>query len=168
MITHSPPLPLLIQQTKPPMIVNSTRETMSTHAFLLLIQSFRSTNGRPLFVCILLPSPTLTFSPSVFLANVLPPIGNSRRPEITQTNLVDIFLFHGDSRQMILHYPNVTNPSDQAGRITAQVNDSWWGTNGDAWDGTNTSYPFYWVIIRSDKTLDANAIAQATFTAVRM
>ncbi|KAF8651009.1 hypothetical protein AX16_004967 [Volvariella volvacea WC 439] len=93
--------------------------------------------------------------------------GNSRRPEITQTNRVDIFLFHGDSRRQILHYPNVTNPSDQAGSITAQVNDSWWGDNGDRWSGTNTSYPFYWVIIRSDRVIDGNEIPQATFTAVQ-
>jgi hypothetical protein len=80
---------------------------------------------------------------------------------------VDIFLFHGDSRQQILHYPRVRNPSDQAGRINAQVNDSWWGSNGVRWNGKNISYPFYWVLIPSDKTIDGNQIAQPTFTAVR-
>ncbi|KAG5643621.1 hypothetical protein DXG03_000588 [Asterophora parasitica] len=96
-------------------------------------------------------------------------VWNSRRPEITNTgsNLVDIFLFHGDSRQQILHYRNVPNPSDQAGRINAQVNDSWWGANGVKWDGFNQSFPFYWVLIPSDKTLDGNQIAQPTFTAVQ-
>ncbi|KAF5370984.1 hypothetical protein D9615_010002 [Tricholomella constricta] len=96
-------------------------------------------------------------------------VWNSRRPEITNTesNLVDIFLFHGDSRQQILHYRKVPNPSDQAGRINAQVNDSWWGANGARWNGKNQSFPFYWVLIPSDKTLDGNQIAQPTFTAVQ-
>lgn len=93
--------------------------------------------------------------------------GNSRRPELTQTNLVDIFLFHGDSREQILHIRNQPNPSDQAGLITRQVDDSWWGTNGVKWNGKNISYPFYWVLISSNKTLDGNQIAQPTFTAVR-
>ncbi|KAF9465711.1 hypothetical protein BDZ94DRAFT_298437 [Collybia nuda] len=94
-------------------------------------------------------------------------VWNSRRPEITQTNLVDIFLFHGDSRQQILHYPNQVNPSDQAGRINAFVNDSWWGANGAKWNGKNISYPFFWVLISSEKKLDGNQIPQTTFTAVQ-
>lgn len=94
-------------------------------------------------------------------------VWNSRRPDLTQTNLVDIFLFRGDSGQQILHFPNTSNPTDQAGLLTAQVNDSWWGTDGKNWNGSNISYPFYWVIIRSDKTLDGNQVAQPTFTAVR-
>ncbi|KAG6914688.1 hypothetical protein DXG01_015933 [Tephrocybe rancida] len=94
-------------------------------------------------------------------------MGNSRRPEITQANLVDIFLFHGDSRQQILHYPEVINPSDQAGRINAQVNDSWWGDRATNFKGKNISYPYYWVLIPSGTTLDTNAIAQPTFTAVQ-
>ena len=93
--------------------------------------------------------------------------GNSRRPDLTQTNLVDIFLFRGDSGQQILYFPNTSNPTDQAGLLTAQVNDTWWGTDGQNWNGSNVSYPFYWVIIRSDKTLDGNQVAQPTFTAVR-
>ncbi|KAG6860697.1 hypothetical protein C0995_008369 [Termitomyces sp. Mi166 len=92
---------------------------------------------------------------------------NSRRPEITQTNLVDIFLFHGDSRQQILHFPNVANPSDQAGRINTQVNDSWWGDRATNFHGQNISYPYYWVLIPSGTTIGPNAIAQPTFTAVQ-
>ncbi|KAG6853044.1 hypothetical protein C0991_007300 [Blastosporella zonata] len=94
-------------------------------------------------------------------------VWNSRRPEITQANLVDIFLFHGDSRQQILHYPDVINPSDQAGQINAQVNDSWWGDRATLFKGKNISYPYYWVLIPSGTTLDSNAIAQPTFTAVQ-
>ncbi|KAG6836468.1 hypothetical protein H0H93_007748 [Arthromyces matolae] len=94
-------------------------------------------------------------------------VWNSRRPEITQANLVDIFLFHGDSRQQILHYPQVKNPSDQAGRINAQVNDTWLGNRATNFQGQNISYPYYWVLIPSGTTIDSNAIAQPTFTAVQ-
>ena len=74
---------------------------------------------------------------------------NSRRPEITQTKIVDAFLFRADSQQPILHYQNLSNPSDQAGPVRAQVNDTWFGS------------------IRSDKTLDGNQVPQAIFTAVQ-
>ena len=84
--------------------------------------------------------------------------GNSRRPEITQTNLVDIFVFYGDSLQPFIHYRNVPNPTDQAGYITAQVNDTWFGTSGQLWSGQNVSMSFYWVLIRSDQTLDGSEI----------
>ena len=95
--------------------------------------------------------------------------GNSRRPELTNTatDAVDVYLFHGDSQAPILYWPNLPNPSDQAGRLNAQVNDSWWGTNGANWNGQNISYPFYWVIISNTTTLNGNQIPQPTFTAVR-
>jgi hypothetical protein len=106
-------------------------------------------------------------SNSIPIINLSALIGNSRLPEITQLNLVDIFLFHADSLTQVLHFANVTNPSDQAGLIRAQVNDTWWGAEGSDWQGTNISYPYYWVIIRSDTTLDGSEIPQAIFTAVR-
>jgi len=94
-------------------------------------------------------------------------VGNSRRPELTQTNLVDVFLFRADSLTQMLYFPNQTNPSDQAGVVRAQVNDSWWGGDGSDWAGQNISYPYFWVIIRSDATLDGSQIPQTTFSAVR-
>lgn len=95
--------------------------------------------------------------------------GNSRRPELTQINLVDIYLFRGDSRQEVLSFRNQPNPSNQAGFVRAQVDDRWFGEDGLRWseESGNQSYPFYWVIIRSDSTLDGNEIPQPIFTAVR-
>ncbi|KAF9447294.1 hypothetical protein P691DRAFT_802619 [Macrolepiota fuliginosa MF-IS2] len=93
--------------------------------------------------------------------------GNSRRPDLTQTNLVDIYLFRADSEQQILHEHNIINPFGQAGQFNAQVNDSWFGAAGDKWDGSNTSFPFRWVITRSDKGLDGSQISQPIFSAVQ-
>lgn len=93
--------------------------------------------------------------------------GNSRRPEITQTNLVNIYLFSADSQQPILQFINQSNPTNQAGVLRTQVNDTWFGTQGLSWSGTNISYPYYWVIIRSDSTLDGSQISQSVFTAVQ-
>jgi len=93
--------------------------------------------------------------------------GNSRRPELTQTNLVDLFLFRADSQQQILHRRNFTNPFGEAGVFNAQVNDTWFGTDGLSWNGTNQSFPFYWVIARSDRGLDGSEIPQNIFSAVR-
>ncbi|KAF4577228.1 hypothetical protein EYR36_005215 [Pleurotus pulmonarius] len=94
-------------------------------------------------------------------------VWNSRRPELTQFNRVDIFLFRGDSLEQLLHFRNVINPVDQAGSITAQVNDTWFGSDGLKWNGRNVSYPFYWVITRSDKELDGSQLPQSTFSAVQ-
>ncbi|KAF8187784.1 hypothetical protein BJ912DRAFT_1022609 [Pholiota molesta] len=94
-------------------------------------------------------------------------VWNSRRPDLTQTNLVDIFLFRADTQEQVLNFTNQTNPSDQAGVKRTQVDDSWFGSQGLAFAGHNVSFPFYWVIIRSDKTLDGNQVPQPIFTAVQ-
>ncbi|KAF8158561.1 hypothetical protein B0H34DRAFT_797929 [Crassisporium funariophilum] len=94
-------------------------------------------------------------------------VWNSRRPELTQTNLVDVFLFRADSQQQLLHFRHLPNPSDQAGLIRTQVNDTWFGADGLNWSGRNVSFPYYWVILRSDKSLDGNQAPQPIFTAVQ-
>ncbi|KAJ7069966.1 hypothetical protein C8F01DRAFT_1114778 [Mycena amicta] len=95
-------------------------------------------------------------------------VWNSNLPEFTQTDRVNIFLFHGDSQEQILAFSNIVNPKGQAGSITAQVNDSWWGDRGANWDNANISYPFFWIMSRSDKSLsDGTQLPQATFTAVQ-
>ncbi|PPQ85997.1 hypothetical protein CVT26_012754 [Gymnopilus dilepis] len=94
-------------------------------------------------------------------------VWNSRLPFFTQTNLVDVFLFRADSQQQLLHFPNQPNPSDRAGSVSAQVNDTWFGDDGLKFNGTNVSFPFFWVVIRSDHTLDGNQIPQPIFTAVQ-
>ncbi|TFK39008.1 hypothetical protein BDQ12DRAFT_87246 [Crucibulum laeve] len=95
-------------------------------------------------------------------------VWNSRRPEITQTNLVNIYLFRADSRRQVLSFLDQPNPTNQAGIVTAQVNDEWWGTDGANWNGKNVSFPFFWVITRNDVPVDnGNAIAQPIFTAVQ-
>lgn len=132
---------------------------MYTLASRQRIPSYPRKNGLPLFVCCKIISLNASFT--------IERIGNSRRPEITQTNLVDIFLFRADSQQEILYFSNVSNPTDQAGLIRAQVNDSWFGSDGLSWSGQNVSYPYYWVIIRSDSTLDGNQVPQPIFTAVQ-
>ncbi|KAJ7043900.1 hypothetical protein C8F04DRAFT_942855 [Mycena alexandri] len=95
-------------------------------------------------------------------------VWNSNLPDFTQTDLVNIYLFHGDSQEQILAFQNVRNPKGQAGSVTAQVNDSWWGTRGVNWDGHNVSYPFFWIMSRSDESLDAGTQKpQTTFQAVQ-
>ncbi|KAF9005395.1 hypothetical protein BDQ17DRAFT_1423898 [Cyathus striatus] len=95
-------------------------------------------------------------------------IWNSRRPELTQTNRVNIYLFRADSRQQVTSFTNQANPTNMAGMITAQVDDLWFGTDGANWNGSNVSFPFYWIITRADVSLDdGNALPQATFSAVQ-
>lgn len=116
-------------------------------------------------------------SPSsiVRLAHFPPPLntyvssftGNSRLPQFTQTNRVNIYLFHADSQQLVLSILNETNTFGRAGEISRQVNDLWFPERGLGFTGEPITYPYYWVITRADATLDGTEIPQATFSAVR-
>ncbi|KAJ7726489.1 hypothetical protein B0H16DRAFT_265063 [Mycena metata] len=95
-------------------------------------------------------------------------VWNSNNPDFLQTNRVDIYLFHGDSLEQIFLIANHVNPTGQAGSVTAQVNDTWWGTRGANWAGSNISYPFYWLIARAGEPLsDGTEKPQTTFSAVQ-
>ncbi|KAI0917378.1 hypothetical protein AcW1_007424 [Taiwanofungus camphoratus] len=94
-------------------------------------------------------------------------VWNSRLPQFTEDNLVNIFLFHADSLQPVLNFTNCVNPSGQAGLVRAEVDDSWFGAQGSNWNGENMSYPFYWVISPSTEALDGSQSSLATFAAVQ-
>ena len=132
---------------------------MSSRVFPALILLYLRASGLRLSVCTF-----SIYSPSNLTRDAT---GNSRRPELTQTNLVDLYLFRADSQQQILHRRNFTNPFGEAGVYNAQVNDTWFGIDGLSWNGTNQSFPYYWVIARSDRGLDGSEISQAIFSAVR-
>ncbi|KAI0260202.1 hypothetical protein BC834DRAFT_961117 [Gloeopeniophorella convolvens] len=94
-------------------------------------------------------------------------VWNSQLPDLTQTNKVNIYLFHADSGTEVLSILNEQNPFGRAGSISRQVNDSWFPNGGLGWNGQTISYPYYWVITRADKTLDGTEIPQATFSAAQ-
>ncbi|KAF8500899.1 hypothetical protein F5888DRAFT_1609824, partial [Russula emetica] len=94
-------------------------------------------------------------------------VWNSRLPDFTQTNLVNIYLFHADSGSEILRVTNETNPFGRAGSIAQQVNDTWFPNGGVNFNGSSISYPYYWIITRADKTLDGTDTPQATFSAIQ-
>ncbi|KAJ7046488.1 hypothetical protein C8F04DRAFT_1323571 [Mycena alexandri] len=95
-------------------------------------------------------------------------VWNSNNPDFLQTDRVDIYLFHGDSLEQIFLIADHVNPTGQAGWVTAQVNDTWWGTRGANWAGSNISYPFYWLIARAGEPLsDGTEKPQTTFSAVQ-
>ncbi|KAL0581186.1 hypothetical protein V5O48_000876 [Marasmius crinis-equi] len=94
-------------------------------------------------------------------------VWNSRLPEFTQTDSVNIYLFNGDSRQQLLMLANQTNPRTQAGSVPVQVNDTWWGADGANWSGSNISHTYYWVVKRSDQPLDGSEFTQSHFTAIQ-
>lgn len=92
--------------------------------------------------------------------------GNSRLPQITQTNSVNIYLIDAVSQAILHEWPNHFNPSGRAGIVRFPVNDTWFGTRGENWNGEPTPFLFYWVITRSDADLDSGT-PQPIFTAVR-
>ena len=66
-----------------------------------------------------------------------------------------------------MEWNNIGNPTNSAGLHHAQVNDTWWGSRGNEWNGTDISFLFQWAITRADKTLDASVERQTIFTGVR-
>ncbi|KAF8272008.1 hypothetical protein EI94DRAFT_1697803 [Lactarius quietus] len=105
-----------------------------------------------------------TVVPQHFWATI---VWNSRLPDLTQTNRVNIYLFHADSGDEVLRVTNETNPFGIAGSLSQQVNDSWFPNGGLNFNGSAISYPYYWVITRADVTLDGTELPQATFSAVQ-
>lgn len=93
--------------------------------------------------------------------------GNSRLPQFTQTNLVNIYLFSATTQKPILTYLDQQNPTGEAGLLHAPVNDTWFGDRGGLWSGSNQTFLFYWVITRNDETLDGSQTPQPIFSAVR-
>ncbi|TFK82164.1 hypothetical protein K466DRAFT_311763 [Polyporus arcularius HHB13444] len=94
-------------------------------------------------------------------------VWNSRLPWWAQTNLVNLYLFHADSGEQVLNFTNVVNPTRTSGQKHVQVDDRWWGTRGENWNGQNVSFPFYWLITRNDRPIENTDVPQATFTAVQ-
>ncbi|KAI0074062.1 hypothetical protein K474DRAFT_114745 [Panus rudis PR-1116 ss-1] len=94
-------------------------------------------------------------------------VWNSRLPQFTQTNLVNIYLFNATSQEIILSWRNVTNPRDRAGVIRSTVDDTWFGPRGAEWKGGNMSYLYYWVVTGPNDDVQRQGLPQPIFTAVQ-
>ncbi|KAH7885079.1 hypothetical protein F5I97DRAFT_1811046 [Phlebopus sp. FC_14] len=93
-------------------------------------------------------------------------VWNSKRPQIDQYNLVNLYLFNADTQQPLFTITNVTNPTGTAGQYNLPVNDSWFGEEGLSWNGQNLSYPFYW-IVTNQNGLDGSQTTNPTFYAIQ-
>ncbi|KAG8214736.1 hypothetical protein J3R82DRAFT_9825 [Butyriboletus roseoflavus] len=95
-------------------------------------------------------------------------VWNSRRPQIDQQNLVNLYLFSGDTLTPLFSVVNYPNPTGSAGEYTLPVNDSWFGTTGSQWQpgSGNTTYPFYWVVTNQNG-LDGSQTTNPTFFAIQ-
>jgi len=95
-------------------------------------------------------------------------VWNSRRPQIDQTNLVNIYLFDGDTLEPLFSTVNYPNPTGSAGTYNLPVNDSWFGDKGSTWQpgSGNFSFPFYWIITNQDG-LDGSQTTNPTFFAIQ-
>ncbi|KAF8179535.1 hypothetical protein K438DRAFT_1977243 [Mycena galopus ATCC 62051] len=94
-------------------------------------------------------------------------VWNSNLPNFTQTERIDIYLFHADTQELVFNISDVVNPKGQAGTYETLVNDSWWGDRGSNWAGANLNYSFFWILSGADEPLDGAQVTQATFTAVQ-
>lgn len=93
--------------------------------------------------------------------------GNSRRPQISQFNIVQLYLFDADTNSPILNFTQ-QNPTTSAGEMNAEVNDTWFGSKGTSWTpGQNFSYPFYWVVTNQNGLDNGTYTTNPTFLAIR-
>ncbi|KAI6123478.1 hypothetical protein EDD16DRAFT_1774083 [Pisolithus croceorrhizus] len=96
-------------------------------------------------------------SRSVFQHQWAAVVWNSRRPQLTQANLVNLYLFN------CRH----SRGTGAAGEYNLPVNDSWFGTTGASWQpGQNLTYPFFWIVTNQDG-LDGSQTTNPTFFAVQ-
>ncbi|KAF9236504.1 hypothetical protein BU15DRAFT_63971 [Melanogaster broomeanus] len=94
-------------------------------------------------------------------------VWNSRRPQIDQFNLVNLYLCNADTQQPLITVLNLTNPTGTAGQYNALVNDSWFGDEGTSWQpGQTLSYPYYWIVTNQDG-LDGSQTTGPTFFALQ-
>lgn len=109
----------------------------------------------------------VTRLPSTIPLHVRSPIGNSRRPQLTQFNIVNLYLYNADTQEPLFTIAGVQNPTGTAGQYNLPVNDSWFGTRGQSWQpGQNFSYPFFWIVTNQDG-LDGSQTTNPIFYAVR-
>lgn len=95
-----------------------------------------------------------------------PVVWNSRRPQLLQFNIVQLYLFNADTNEYILNFTE-TNPTGNAGEMNTPVDDTWFGDVGNTWTpGQNFSYPFYWVVTNQNG-LDGSQTTNPTFTAIQ-
>ncbi|KAF9219259.1 hypothetical protein BS17DRAFT_789753 [Gyrodon lividus] len=94
-------------------------------------------------------------------------VWNSRRPQIDQFNLVNLYLCNAATQEPLFSVLGLQNPTGTAGQYNVPVNDSWFGDNGTLWQpGQNLSYPFYW-IVTDQNGLDGSQTTNPTFFAIQ-
>ncbi|EGN98045.1 hypothetical protein SERLA73DRAFT_153242 [Serpula lacrymans var. lacrymans S7.3] len=95
-------------------------------------------------------------------------VWNSRRPQITQTNQVNLYLYDADSLSQLFAWYNKSNPlNGTPGTFTTLVNDTWFGEKGASWaPGQNMSYQYFWILTSAEEGLDGSQTTQPTFTAL--
>ncbi|KAF8179532.1 hypothetical protein K438DRAFT_1977240 [Mycena galopus ATCC 62051] len=94
-------------------------------------------------------------------------VWNSNVPDFTQTDRINIYLFHAENQELVFNISDVVSPKGRAGTYVTLVNDSWWGNRRSNWAGTNLYYLFFWILSGTDEPLDGAQVPQATFTAVQ-
>lgn len=95
-------------------------------------------------------------------------VWNSRRPQLTYTNLVNLYLVNADTQEPLFTFTDVQNPIGTAGEYNVLVNDSWFGTTGATWQpGQNLTYPFFWIVTSNEDGLDGSQTTNPTFLAVQ-
>lgn len=96
-----------------------------------------------------------------------PVVWNSRRPQLLQFNIVQLYLYNADTNLPILNFTQ-TNPTGNAGEMNTPVDDTWFGDKGNTWTqgSGNFSYPFYWVVTNQNG-LDNSVTTNPTFTAIQ-
>lgn len=90
--------------------------------------------------------------------------GNTGLPQFSQTNLVDVYLIHGDSDELVALWPTLPY---HAGHLAVTPNDTWWGAKGPTFTpGKNLTQTYFFVLV-ANGTNSLSQPPQSTFTATR-
>ncbi|ORY88503.1 hypothetical protein BCR35DRAFT_351010 [Leucosporidium creatinivorum] len=91
-------------------------------------------------------------------------IWNARYPTFIGTGYVDIYLYHADSETIATSYLGIDN---SRGMIGIRPDDDWWPTETSWEQGTNQTWPYFFVIVDANATITGGEEHQSTFQAVQ-
>ncbi|KAL8283942.1 hypothetical protein RQP46_005374 [Phenoliferia psychrophenolica] len=93
-------------------------------------------------------------------------IWNAQLPSFVGASFLDVYLYHADSQTVAKKYASEPNAQ---GMIAILPDDDWWRveTTRD-WEGaSNLTWPYYFIVVPANQTLNGAEVHQSTFSAIQ-
>lgn len=116
--------------------------------------------NQPNYVLSCFPTPSTTLVQNIWSKFVF----NSQFPTFIGVGKVDIYLYHADSETIATSYLGIESARGTIGILPGE---SWWPIETQWTVGSNRTFPYFFVIVDANSTLNGGEQHQATFSAIR-